>query len=217
MLLATAMPESVPSTTGHALLGLLSFARMSGYDLARVAAQGLGHVWPISKTQVYAELRRLEELGLVSGRVAGRSGGPEKTLFELTRAGETALDAWAAEDVPETLRLRMPALLKVLVGHRLPPRATRRTLTGVRDVMVARAERLRGLAAVLEGNPDAVYPWATVLFGVRLCEAVAAWAEEVMPRLPRRRLSIDPRRADPQRATAILAASATSMARRRRP
>jgi hypothetical protein len=56
-----------------------------------------------------------------------------------------------------------------------------------------------------------------VLFGVRLCEAVAAWAEEVMPRLPRRRLSIDPRRADPQRATAILAASATSMARRRRP
>src|SRR3954471_9794333 len=75
------------STTSYAVLGLLSFARMSGYDLAGTAQRSVAQVWPISKTQAYAELRRLSDAGLVAGRGAQWSGGPAKTIYELTPDG----------------------------------------------------------------------------------------------------------------------------------
>src|SRR3954447_11967926 len=119
------MSASRLTTTSYAILGLLSFARMSGYDLAAVSQRSIANFWPVSKTQVYAELRRLAELGLATGAAAERSGGPAKTVYELTSAGEEALDTWLAEPTHERTRLRAPALLKLLLGHRSAPREAR--------------------------------------------------------------------------------------------
>lgn len=193
------------STTGYAVLGLLSFARMSGYDLAGTAQRSVAQVWPISKTQAYAELRRLADAGLVAGRGAARSGGPAKTIYELTPDGEAALDAWLEDaDAAAPLRLRAPALLKLLVAHRVAPARARAQLASFRAAVDARRAELDTLAARMEGQPNAVYAWATVLFGVRLCEAILAWLDEVEPKLPKRRVRLDPRRADPVKALALL-------------
>src|SRR3954449_13484076 len=121
------MPPRLTNTS-YAILGLLSFARMSGYDLAAVSQRSIAGFWPVSKTQVYAELRRLAELGLAAGAAAERSGGPAKTIYELTPAGEEALDAWLAEPAVDRTRLRAPALLKLLLGHRSEPRRAREQL-----------------------------------------------------------------------------------------
>src|SRR3954454_18243833 len=93
------------TTTSYAILGLLSFARMAGYDLAAVAQRSIEPFWPVSKTQVYAELRRLAHARPAQGGAAERSGGPAKTIYELTEAGEEALDAWLAEPRAERARL----------------------------------------------------------------------------------------------------------------
>ena len=192
------------STSSYAVLGLLSFARMSGYDLAAIAQRSVAQVWPISKTQVYAELRRLSALELVEGRDAEHSGGPAKTLFELTDAGERELDAWLAADTGMGLRLRAPAVLKLLLGHRASAEQARAGLARFRDRVHARLVELEQLAAVLERNPDAVYAWATVQFGVRVSEAILAWIDEVSGRLPARPVRIDPRRRAPRRAVALM-------------
>src|SRR3954454_6799585 len=113
------------TTTSYAILGLLSFARMSGYDLAAVSQRSVAPFWPVSKTQVYAELRRLADAGLARGPQAETSGGPAKTIYELTAAGEEALDAWLAEPAVDHTRVRAPALLKLLLGHRSEPRRAR--------------------------------------------------------------------------------------------
>src|ERR1700730_16690543 len=152
------------STSSYAVLGLLSFARMSGYDLAAVARRSAAQVWPISKTQVYAELRRLSALGLIEGSDAERSGGPAKTLFELTRAGEQELDAWLATDTGTGLRLRAPPVLKLLFGHRAAPEQSRDHLRRFRDRVSERLVELEQLTAILERNPDAIYPWAAARF-----------------------------------------------------
>src|SRR3954447_5828378 len=104
-----------PTNTSYAILGLLSFTRMSGYDLAAVAQRSIAGFWPVSKTQVYAELRRLVDPAPTSGAAAERTGGPAKPLYELTPAGEDALDAWLAEADVDRMRLRAPALLKLLL------------------------------------------------------------------------------------------------------
>jgi PadR family transcriptional regulator, regulatory protein AphA len=192
------------TTTSYAILGLLSFARMSGYDLAAVSQRSIAHFWPVSKTQVYAELRRLAESGLLAGRRAESSGGPAKTVYELTRAGEEALDAWLTEPAQERLRLRAPALVKLLLGHRASPARSREQLRTFRDAAAASRDELDALVPRLRANPDAVYGWATALFGLRFAEAIVGWADEVIAALPDRAISVDPRRREPTRARALL-------------
>ncbi|HEV3229560.1 MAG TPA: PadR family transcriptional regulator [Solirubrobacteraceae bacterium] len=192
------------STSSYAVLGLLSFARMSGYDLAAVAQRSVVQVWPISKTQVYAELRRLSALALIEGRDAERSGGPAKTLFELTPAGERELDTWLAADSSPGLRLRAPAVLKLLLGHRGAPDQARAQLAEFRGRVSERLVELEHLTAALDANPDAVYAWATAQFGVRVCEAIVSWIDEVNGRLPKQALAINPRRRNPRKARALM-------------
>src|SRR3954464_4261987 len=159
------------TTTSHAILGLLSFARMSCCDLAAVSERSIAQFWPVSKTQVYAELRRLADAGLAVGTQAETSGGPARTLYELTPAGEEALDAWLAEPAVDRMRLRAPVLLKLLLGHRRPPRQAPEQLLGFRGRAPERGDGLRPLVVRLQENPDAVYAWLAAPFGLRLIEA----------------------------------------------
>jgi hypothetical protein len=100
--------------------------------------------------------------------------------------------------------LRAPAVLKLLLGHRAAPEQARGQLNQFRDRVEDRRAELAQLAAVLERNPDAVYAWATAQFGVRVCEAIVRWTDEVIPRLPAKALAIDPRRQNPERARALM-------------
>lgn len=49
----------------HALLGLLVDRPASGYDLLKLFDTSLAHVWPATQSQLYGELNRLAEAGLV--------------------------------------------------------------------------------------------------------------------------------------------------------
>jgi PadR family transcriptional regulator AphA len=192
------------STTSHAVLALLSFAPMSGYRLARAADRSISRFWPISKPQVYAELRRLEALGLVQGTEVVQEKLPDKRVFHLTPTGDGALDAWLADDQLEAGRFRIPILVKTLVGHRAGSERMRELL---RDCRAAVEEERRGLEeidALLEPTPDAFYARATVLFGLKVSAAIAAWAEEIERLVPDEPISIDPRRREAENALRLL-------------
>jgi DNA-binding PadR family transcriptional regulator len=74
------------TTTSCAVPGLLSISPMSGYELHQAVARSIARFWPISKSQVYAGLGRLEPLGMVEGTevpqqrlpTSGCSGGPRR-------------------------------------------------------------------------------------------------------------------------------------------
>jgi DNA-binding PadR family transcriptional regulator len=63
----------------------------SGYELAKRMDISVANFWHALPTQIYAELRRLEESGLVSGREVIQQGRPNKRLFALTDQGRHAL------------------------------------------------------------------------------------------------------------------------------
>jgi DNA-binding PadR family transcriptional regulator len=109
------------TTSSHAILGLLSIAPMSGYDLFQAVERSVGRFWPISRSQVYAELARLEPLGLVQGTDVPQERLPDKRVFQLTMAGEEALDAWLGHGELEHPQFRISFLLKILFGHRRQP------------------------------------------------------------------------------------------------
>lgn len=89
--------------TGWSVLGLLSFGQeLSGYDLKKWANWSLRFFyWAPSYSQIYNELRRLEELGLATSRVVNKDDVRGKRLYAITSAGSAALAAWANGTEPE--------------------------------------------------------------------------------------------------------------------
>ena len=203
------------TTTSHALLGLLSISPMSGYDLHQAVSRSIAHFWPVSKTQVYAELARLEPLGLIEGTDVPQERLPDKRVFRLSPAGEEALDEWLAETAVEDMQMRIPFLLKALLGHRQAPEATRALLEEVRAGATDRARQFAQLDELLAGSPDSHYGRITVLFGKKMAQAFAEWAEEAQALLPERQHRIDPRRRSPKKAPELLLAGPDSDRARR--
>ena len=181
------------TSTSRAILGLLSIVPMSGYDLAQAAERSVGRFWPVSKSQVYAELARLELLGLVQGTEIAQDRRPDKRVFRLTERGEEALDAWLESDDLAAPRFRLPFLLKIFLGHRTVPGRSAALLQEVRARALAQVQQLEALLAVLD-HPDAAYARLTVSYLLRMAETTAAWAQDAQASLPPGRIAIDPRR-----------------------
>jgi PadR family transcriptional regulator, regulatory protein AphA len=191
--------------TSQAILGLLSIVPMSGYDLAQAAERSIGRFWPVSKSQVYAELARLEPLGLVRGTEIAQERRPDKRVFRLTERGEEALDSWLESDDLAAPRFRLPFLLKIFLGHRRAPERSAELLQEVRAGALAQVQELEALLAVMD-HPGAAYARLTVLLLLRMAEATAAWAQDAQASLPPSRIAIDPRRGSSTVAASIFKA-----------
>src|SRR3981081_4699581 len=85
------------TATGRVILGMLALGKHTGYDIKQFVDKSTRHFWAASYGQIYPELRRLEESGLVRGQ-SEPSGGRARVVYELTGAGELALHGWLASD-----------------------------------------------------------------------------------------------------------------------
>jgi PadR family transcriptional regulator, regulatory protein AphA len=79
----------------YALLGLLAHQPASGYDLLATFRSSLAHVWPATQSQVYTELTRLTDAGLLT---VGEQGPRGRREYTITTAGRADLDAWLTDD-----------------------------------------------------------------------------------------------------------------------
>src|ERR1700751_2897438 len=93
----------------HALLGLLANRTASGYDLMKLFDTSLANVWPATQSQVYSELTRLADAGLVEVTAQGPRGRKD---YALTKTGLAELRHWLTETRPEQPR-RNDVLLRV--------------------------------------------------------------------------------------------------------
>ena len=130
----------------------------------------------------------------IDGTAVPQERFPDKRVFRLTPAGEEQLDGWLDGAELEAYQFRLPFLLKVLFGHRQSPDRTARLLADIRADAQARQDEYRSFLAALPAAPYAAYARLTVLYGLRVAEATAAWAEEAGGLLPAERVSINPRR-----------------------
>jgi DNA-binding PadR family transcriptional regulator len=84
------------------ILGLLAYRPQHGYELlaAFEAPAELGRVWTMSRSQVYAVLKRLEALGLIRGRSMRGQDAPDRVEYAVTAAGRRKLEGWLDESEP---------------------------------------------------------------------------------------------------------------------
>src|ERR1700750_2483545 len=80
------LPALELSPTGRVILGTVALGKRTGYDIKAFVDTTARSFWAASYGQLYPELKRLEDQGLVRGRPEP-SGGRARTVYELTEAG----------------------------------------------------------------------------------------------------------------------------------
>ncbi|WP_223199420.1 helix-turn-helix transcriptional regulator [Solihabitans fulvus] len=105
--------------TGWAVLGVLSHAEeLSGYDVKKWADHVVAffYVSP-ALSQIYGELRRLEELGYVVSRAAPQDELRNKRLYRITEPGREALRHWVNHAPVDPTVLKHNLAMRVWLGH----------------------------------------------------------------------------------------------------
>jgi DNA-binding PadR family transcriptional regulator len=158
----------------YALLGILAERPRSGWRLVEHFRSTLGYAWPAVHGQVYPELARLREAGLIEQVGAGPRGAKE---YAITPAGAAAVRDWLRETEPSRAT-RSDPLLRVFLLWLLEPAEAEAHLR-------REAEHLRGLLGELEAvaagpREDTRVELAYGLaldWGLRETRARLAWAE----------------------------------------
>src|SRR4051794_41915186 len=74
------------SPTAYVILGMLGWRPMSGYEIKSLVDKSTRLFWTASYGQIYPELRRLQEAGLIGGKASPQGGGKRKG-YPLSPAG----------------------------------------------------------------------------------------------------------------------------------
>ena len=149
------MSQDIP-VTGYAILGLLTFGdELTGYEIKQRADVTLRFYWVSpAMSQIYTELRRLSDHGLVVAD-ARSDGGREVTTYAITDAGQDALRTWMDQTPAGFPVLKHPVLLRLLIGHVTEAEQTRQML---HDYVAELDRALADLSAVRESLRGADEP-----------------------------------------------------------
>ena len=110
--------------TAATLLGFLHRGPMTGWGLAQMAEMVIGDFWNVSRSQVYRELRTLEQMELVQ---ATEGASRDRKPYTITDDGRDAFSTFIEREPGPDL-LRSPLLLMVFFGSHLDPQRLTRFL-----------------------------------------------------------------------------------------
>jgi DNA-binding PadR family transcriptional regulator len=167
------------SPTAFVILGMLAWRPMSGYDVKSIVDNSTRFFWAASYGQIYPELRRLAEAGLVEGE-AEKGSGRRRTAYRITAAGRDALRDWLAQE-PQTFEQRDEGLLKLFFASAAPESAAG-TLDAKRAFHEAKLAQLRAIEST--GKPEG-FAALVLRYGIESSEWMAGWCEREAERLRR--------------------------------
>jgi DNA-binding PadR family transcriptional regulator len=184
----------------HAVLAALLGGDASGYQLAKRFDVSVANFWSATPQQLYRELERLEQDGLVSGRVVEQRRRPNKRVFTLTTAGREELHAFTAQPARPTA-FRDDLLVKVQALDVGDP-------TGVTEALAGRLEHARAKLAdydrardrLLAGRTEAEYlgdatrvgPYLTLMAGRMYERMTIRWCRTALAALDQRAVVLGP-------------------------
>ena len=168
----------------HAALGLLSRGPASGYDLLKVFEASMANVWPATQSQLYGELNKLADAGLIEVAEVGPRGRKE---YAITDAGRAELHRWMTSPQDDPV-FRSAQLLRVFLLNELPEPQAHAYLEAVRTHANTELKRYEQIRDRHEWSRDdeAFFARAALENGLRFTRMQSEWASWVLAELEKR-------------------------------
>lgn len=177
-----------------AVLAALLEGEASGYDLAKGFDASVANFWMATPQQLYRELDRLADDGLIRARIVHQQRRPNKRMFSLTEAGYEAIRQFTAT-APKPSVIRDELAVKVLAADAGDTRAVRDFMVERLQWAQAKLQRYQRMRArMLDGRDEEEYlaqtdrvgPYLTLLRGISFEEENIRWAERALTIIERR-------------------------------
>ncbi len=84
----------------YAILGLINKGEITGYDLTKIFTDSVADFWSANQSQIYPELKKLVQAGLIEYQVVIQGEVLEKKLYSITPQGQAELKSWLLEEEP---------------------------------------------------------------------------------------------------------------------
>ena len=172
----------------YAILGMLSIAPMSGYDIKKEVETSISNFWTESYGQIYPVLKNLIAEKLVTKTVESEAGKPDRHVYALTAKGRKELRRWLLEGFAPKIQ-RTEFLLTLFFGQEV---STRTNIAHVEQFRELQRGLLQKYAAVEKeltrqypDNPKAAYWLMTVRYGQHDSRALLEWCDKTLAELNR--------------------------------
>lgn len=165
------------ASTGWALLGMLSGGdELSGYDIKKWTNWVLRFFYQSpAYSQIYSELKKMEELGLVTSRMDNDAGARSRRLYRITPAGLDAVAGWTSEAPYDPPTLKHSVLLRVIFGHLTEPQKLRELLSE----HIAYCDRMQRNAGIEARATEEQPVWAYAKVALKWAERYYAAEREL--------------------------------------
>ncbi|MER5731776.1 PadR family transcriptional regulator [Streptomyces sp. NPDC002138] len=172
----------------HAVLAALLDEELSGYQLAKAFDMGVANFWHALPQQLYVELAKLEQEGLIAGREVVQDTRPNKRLFRVTPTGLAELDRFTAA-VTKPSFMRDDLVVKVQAADHVDTGALITQLTERAIFASAKIELFDAMLWKMRGqrteeeylrHGDRIGPYLTCLRGLEFERANREWYERTI-------------------------------------
>lgn len=172
----------------HTILTVLIEFPSSGYDISKRFEAGISCFWNASQQQIYRELGKMEQQGLVNRTNIPQAGKPDKKIYTITDAGKQKLIDWCFE-ITEPTPIREDLLVRIMAAPYMP-----------KDVLIHEIQRRQQLHRQRlaqydmkkefflehghffeeEPSPRDKYRYLTLLRGIRYETSWVAWCDDAL-------------------------------------
>jgi PadR family transcriptional regulator AphA len=109
------IPNLKLTSTSYAILGMVGLlGECTTYELGKGMQGSFDYFWPRARSLIYAEVKRLADLGLLASR-REYVGKRPRTIYSITPLGREALAVWLSTP-PKTFALEFEGLLRVYLA-----------------------------------------------------------------------------------------------------
>jgi DNA-binding PadR family transcriptional regulator len=167
----------LPLTTELALLGFLYEQPMYGYEIHQQMSdpQGLGQVWNLKQSQLYALMSKLEEEEFLSSEIQTQETRPPRKVFHLTDRGTQVFVDWLHSPVAHGRDMRLDFLVKLYFLQKEGPAAVSQLMQKQREVVLGWLSYQDENVTPTQNPPT--YEWYVRQFRTEQNRAFQAWLD----------------------------------------
>lgn len=175
----------------HAILGLLNYKEMTGYDIDRTLQTSIAFFWHAQTSQIYKELTSLTKNDWVTSETVYQSDKPNKKMFSITDEGKMELKRWLGDsNLEEIMKYKNPLLIKIFFSSNIDLDQTMRILTqyikecqSIIDDMNQALPKIPEYEEAIHKDNESFYWGMTMTYGFMYYQNEIKWANWCIDKL----------------------------------
>lgn len=171
----------------YAILGVLQYKPVSGYDIKKILDTSINHFWSADQSQIYRTLNKMEKEEQINMELVIQSDRPNSKVYHITEKGKEEFLSWLNSPMKMSVEHRIPWLMQFFFAAQLSDEAIISILEQVSEqikkrVDITASNSLRDANAykIAFTERDLFFMELTHDYGLMIYSSMLKWIEKTI-------------------------------------